>query len=211
MQAAMNADIGDIGHPVGYADCRRGDGNVLRAADEGGGCRRVEPWCWAGWEWSWRLRRRVIFRRKTPRRGRHLRQLHKRLPVDVLAGDVIHPRPRPATAQQLGVVDLVRFRRRSAPPAHCEVRRPRPTSPSCSTVSAAASSMAPLRRMRWMKTRASGTSASASAALRPAAFTARLHPETRAAPSGATRSPPPPSSLVPPCFSSYSLHARRGG
>ena len=51
------------------------------------------------------------------------------------------------------------------------------TSPSCSTVSAVASSIVPLRRIRWTKTRASGTIASASTALSPTAFPPCLHAE----------------------------------
>jgi hypothetical protein len=44
------------------------------------------------------------------------------------------------------------------------------TSPACSTLSAVASSMVPLRRMRTMNTRASGIIASASTARRPTTF-----------------------------------------
>ena len=75
------------------------------------------------------------------------------------------------------------------------------TSPSRNTVSAAASSMTPLRRRRSTKTRALGTSASASAARRPLTLlfactrNARTSHRCHAVPA-------PPSSLVPPCFSS---------
>ena len=74
------------------------------------------------------------------------------------------------------------------------------TSPSRNTVSAAASSITPFRRRRRTKTRALGTSDSASAARKPLTL---LFASTRNARTShrCHAVPAPPSSLVPPCFS----------
>ncbi len=80
------------------------------------------------------------------------------------------------------------------------------TSSCCNTVSAVASSIVPFLRMRWTKTRAPGSIASASAARRPTAFPSFCTRNARN-PHRCQAEPAPPISLVPPNFSSYSLQA----
>ena len=109
-------------------------------------------------------------------RAGQLRQLGERLAVDRLVGhvdvDALHRH-----VQQLRVLDLGRVR-----PDHLHQHLARAGDRHHVALAAArcrrsASSIFPSRRMRWTKTRASGTSASASAARRPIGLAARLHAE----------------------------------
>ena len=106
---------------------------------------------------------RVIFRRNTPRAHGTLASSAKRLSVDLLVGDVDVDAFR-RHGQQFAIFDLFRRRADQVDRAPRAGRRSATTSPAWIIVSAVASMIWPPRRMRWTKTRCSGSSASASAA-----------------------------------------------